>query len=59
MERVAVPIIDFGVLLLILGVLIFGFVFYFYLGMISVVVGTAGLKLFRSTTKYFGRFKIK
>ena len=56
MERVAGPIIDFGVLLLILGILIFGVVFYFYLGMMSVVVGAAGLKLFRSTTKYCGRF---
>lgn len=52
MDR-AVPIIEFGVLLLILGVLIFGFVFYFYLGMIIVVVGAAGLKLFRHSTKYF------
>ena len=47
--------INFVGLLLILSVLIFGFVFYFYLGLIFVAVGIVGLKIFRCcTTLDFG-----
>ena len=43
--------INIVVLLLLLGVLIFGFVFYFYIGLIVVIVGTVGLNLFRYASK--------
>ena len=54
MEKIGAGI-NFVGLLLILSVLIFGFVFYFYLGLIFVAVGIVGLKIFRCcTTLDFG-----